>query len=395
MNCMNRKIGSIFFACLLAACHEDKKTSREAFPETQSPPSPEMMSTKNWPISPVTFPVDEAPHDVLTDWWYYSGHVVTEDNERYGVMFVIAQTLRNDLPAAYVANFGLSDAYQKKYKSEERSILVNRDQVTFGGSDGFHFNVKGWTLDGLSGVDHIHAHMSDGSYGINLRLQDIKGIALPGNGTISYGENIPFFTYYYERPRMAVTGDIIVGKQKKHIKEGVLWFDRQWGNFLVLTVGNKWEWFSVLLNDGSDIMFYTSSDENGESYLAYGVYIPPCVSTCKPNTPITSYDIPPDNISVAAKGYWTSPKTGIRYPIDWRAHIKGTATIPTFDLLFTPVIHDAEILHNDPILNKLIYWENDSMITGTKNGQPIAGSGFVELVGYAQKQLPPHEQKGH
>ena len=33
---------------------------------------------------PVAFPRDDGPHDVLTEWWYYTGHLFTAAGERYG-----------------------------------------------------------------------------------------------------------------------------------------------------------------------------------------------------------------------------------------------------------------------------------------------------------------------
>ena len=32
-----------------------------------------------------------------------------------------------------------------------------------------------------------------------------------------------------------------------------------------------------------------------------------------------------------------------------------------------------------------IYWEGEVLITGTRNGAPIGGEGYVELTGYDQK----------
>ena len=32
----------------------------------------------------------------------------------------------------------------------------------------------------------------------------------------------------------------------------------------------------------------------------------------------------------------------------------------------------------------MVYWEGDQTVVGTANGQPIAGRGYVELVGYGQ-----------
>ncbi|MBD3275982.1 MAG: hypothetical protein GF372_11760, partial [Candidatus Marinimicrobia bacterium] len=34
------------------------------------------------------------------------------------------------------------------------------------------------------------------------------------------------------------------------------------------------------------------------------------------------------------------------------------------------------------------YWEGTVQVTGTKNGQPVNGNGYVELTGYAEQGIP-------
>ena len=33
---------------------------------------------------PVVLPRDDGPHDRLTEWWYYTGHLRADDGSRYG-----------------------------------------------------------------------------------------------------------------------------------------------------------------------------------------------------------------------------------------------------------------------------------------------------------------------
>ncbi|KPV53593.1 hypothetical protein SE17_08730, partial [Kouleothrix aurantiaca] len=50
------------------------------------------------------------------------------------------------------------------------------------------------------------------------------------------------------------------------------------------------------------------------------------------------------------------------------------------DLTSTPYLADQE----RPLAT--VYWEGAVRIEGTANGQPISGSGYVELTGYAEQQ---------
>src|SRR5207237_9058370 len=42
------------------------------------------------PVQPIVFPRDAGPHDALTEWWYYTGHLRSErDGRAYGFEFVV------------------------------------------------------------------------------------------------------------------------------------------------------------------------------------------------------------------------------------------------------------------------------------------------------------------
>src|SRR5919201_572917 len=61
------------------------------------------------PPPPVNFPRDALPPDVLTEWWYYTGHLATPAGRPYGFEFTIFQIRRQDTPTTYVGHFALSD----------------------------------------------------------------------------------------------------------------------------------------------------------------------------------------------------------------------------------------------------------------------------------------------
>ena len=51
------------------------------------------------------------------------------------------------------------------------------------------------------------------------------------------------------------------------------------------------------------------------------------------------------------------------------------------DLTLTPSMEEAEFALSAFI--PMVYWEGSVVATGTRNGAPVAGRGFVEMVGYA------------
>src|SRR5947209_452289 len=94
-HCMHR--ASLLLLLLVVGC---------ARPVAPLPPVPRSEAT---PVPPVEFPRDFAPHDALTEWWYYTGHLYTESGREYGFEFTIFQARRQAAPSGYLAHFAISD----------------------------------------------------------------------------------------------------------------------------------------------------------------------------------------------------------------------------------------------------------------------------------------------
>src|SRR6476469_8547825 len=83
------------FSILLVSCGQPASSGgKAAWPGPFSPPPQGTPAP-----APIAFPRDEAPHDTLTEWWYYTGHLQAEDGARYGFESVIFQSIRSTIPA--------------------------------------------------------------------------------------------------------------------------------------------------------------------------------------------------------------------------------------------------------------------------------------------------------
>ena len=49
-----------------------------------------------------------------------------------------------------------------------------------------------------------------------------------------------------------------------------------------------------------------------------------------------------------------------------------------FELSLTPAVEDQELC----FVLDTCYWEGPIVVSGTRNGEPISGRGYVELTGY-------------
>ena len=337
-------------ALLLGAC-----TTRDV---AGLPPAPTATPAV---YAPVTFPKDEAPHNDLSEWWYYTGHLEAEDGRRWGFQYVTFQALRGTLPPFYVGHFAVTDRQRGQFRYGEQMAQGAQVQPAGGG---FALDVNGWQMSGRLGQDQLAAALPD--YAIDLRLTTERPPVLHDGGLVTFGPAGD--SYYYSRTRMDVVGTLVDHGEPVAVR-GHAWFDKQWGNFLVM--GGGWDWFSIQLEDGSDVMLNLIRDDRNVVQLAYGTYV-------APDGQYRHLDA--SAFEVTALGTWTSPRSGATYPMGWRARILD----PDLELVVQPVLLDQEL--DTRRSTNIIYWEGDQDVTGTLDDQPIRGQGYVEMVGYAPGQ---------
>ena len=110
---------------LLAGCGD--AGGGEAFPTPQpNADAATIPASTPGPVpgTVVRFPQDEAPHPVITEWWYYTGHVETADGARYGVEYVIFQGSRADFPIGYASHFAVIDPQTRAFSFDEASSIA-------------------------------------------------------------------------------------------------------------------------------------------------------------------------------------------------------------------------------------------------------------------------------
>jgi predicted secreted hydrolase len=74
--------------------------------------------------------------------------------------------------------------------------------------------------------------------------------------------------------------------------------------------------------------------------------------------------------------WWTSPRTGARYPARVRVQVPGAG----LDLEVRPEVADAEL--DARASTGTVYWEGPVVVTGTASGE-----GYLVLTGYAGETL--------
>jgi predicted secreted hydrolase len=355
---------SLLFVLLLSSCNFPGIASTSQ----QLPLVSETPQATSLP--PVRFPDDEGAHHDLTEWWYYTGHLTaTEASGKlhyYGFELVIFQALRSDLPPVYASHFAISDISRGEFHYDQRQFIASAPLPAHAAAPGINVHVGDWQIQGVNGHDHLEAAMTN--YAINLNLTDRKGPILHnGNGLITYG--LAGFSYYYSRTRMAVSGILQDHGQSLQVT-GLAWMDHQWGNFIT-SANNVWDWFSIQLNDTTEMMIYIIRDASGKTISTYASYI---------DQQRHDHIIAPGALQETILNRWTSPVTGITYPSGWRLTVNDPQLHMTLTL--TPQLKDQELMTHESTGNT--YWEGAVEIQGQHNGKSISGAGYVELTGYVK-----------
>lgn len=349
----------LLLGLLLLACTQPPAALPPVPPATPSP-RPTAQGADGLRLGAVTLPADEAPHDCLTEWWYYTGHLLTPTGRRFGFQFVVFQAIRGQAPVGYAAHAAVTDGAAQRFVYAERSARARRPQRS--GGPGFDLRVADWHMRGLEGQDALSFAVD--RYRLQLDLHALKPPVAHAGGLISFG--VAGESYYYSRTRMAAHGTLEMAGQRTPVT-GQAWFDKQWGDFLVFAQGG-WDWFALQLDDGSDLMLSLVRDASQTVRLAYGTVVDPAGRATH---------LRAEQFHVEVLGRWPSPRRGAIYPSGWRIVVPAAE----LDVRVTPVLLDQEFVAEEAA--GLTYWEGQSLVRGTRGGQPIGGLAYVELTGYA------------
>jgi predicted secreted hydrolase len=325
-------------------------------------------------------PRDDAPHDRLTEWWYYTGHLRDAHGRRFGFEFVIFRAERGTFPVAWAAHFAITDEGGHRFVYAQRSeVGAQVDRRTADGlQDGFDFALKGttdatttWALMGANGIDRVigsfasdQASDNTSTVSLALDLRSTKPAALhDGDGWIDFGP--AGGSYYYSRTRMAASGELTLDGRRLSV-DGEAWFDHQWGDFIAVG-GGGWDWFAINLDDGTDLTLSLVRDQEGNYPLVYGTLVDADGKT---------HHLDREAFAVDVLGHWTSPASGVRYPSKWRVSVPSEHLV--VDL--TPTVAAQEL--DTRATSGVIYWEGSQRVKATRVGKSLGGEAYVELTGY-------------
>jgi len=317
----------------------------------------------------VRLPEDETPHCSGGEWWYYTGTLKSETGKTFGLEAVIfhGSGWRFMLPIeTWVSHYAILNADDGTYVHDQTDWL----NLALGqpSNEGFDLFTPLVQMSGRDGNDHVSASMADGNYRLELDITDVRGVILHNQtGYVPYGTNL--HSFYYSRPQMQASGALTVDGQVLTV-QGDIWFDRQWGRD-VIDPYMQWDWFSLRLDDGIRIMLFVFRD--AESPALEGTYVPVV------GEPVSLAE---DDFVITPTAWWTSSETNITYPVGWEIIINRPELLK---LTVQAAANDQEFDARSTTRN--IYWEGLCTVVGTRGGQSITGSAYVELTNYLPMEI--------
>lgn len=324
------------------------------------------------------FPRDHTSHpDFKTEWWYYSGHLQTENGQRYGYQLTffrvgVDPALRGDSRSRWavrdlhLAHFAISDLTHRRFhywEHRSRGALDSAGALT----DTFKVWNGTWEAGG-DGKIHRLAASAEG-YAINLTLSLRKPPAIHGNNGVSQkAAGLGRASHYYSLTRLATTG-ILTFAGKRQTVTGSTWMDHEFGSNQLTESQVGWDWFAIQLADGAELMLYQlrltdgRPDPHSSGSLIHS-------DGRVAHLPLKAFVLTPEE-------FWQSPKNGGRYPIRWRIQVPNRS----LDLSVQAAFPDQELDTRGSTL--VTYWEGSIAISGTAGNRPITGVGYLEMTGYA------------
>jgi predicted secreted hydrolase len=329
---------------------------------------------------PLSFPADHGPHpEFRTEWWYYTGNLETAAERHFGFQLTFFRTaLAPPVSGAaervsawssrqlYLAHFALTDTAGRRFHAGSR---LGREALGLAGARARPFRVwlEDWSAEsGATDGLPVRLRAAEGDVAIDLVLASDKPVVLQGDHGLSRkGPEPGNASYYYSLSRMSARGTVRAGGESLAVS-GLAWMDREWSTSALGPDLVGWDWLALQLDDGREVIVYRLRRRDGTADAhSAGALIGADGAT----RPLGLGDATLDTLD-----HWTSPRSRVRYPGRWRLAVPGAA----LSLEITPWLADQELIVGTR------YWEGAVRVDGTAAGRPIAGRGYVELVGYGE-----------
>jgi predicted secreted hydrolase len=317
------------------------------------------------------FPGDHGAHDgYRNEWWYITGNLETEQGEAFGyqvTFFRIALTSdtaekrlsRWAASHVWMAHVALTDPEKGQHIAYEK---LAREAMGLAGvqPDPFKIWVGDWQLYSPTNSFPWQIKIAGEDFELDLKIDALRRPLLHGDRGLSQkSEKAGNASFYYSITRLKTGGTIKIGANQFSVT-GLSWLDREWSSSILGENQIGWDWFSLQLDEDTDLMFYNLRNRDGKSdpHSAGSILTSDNRQILLDHTDL---DLTPTR-------WWKNPK-GVNYPVTWELYIKP---------LQRKIVVES-VLNNQEMNLSVNYWEG--MVTVTEHDKQI-GKGYLELTGY-------------
>lgn len=321
------------------------------------------------------FPADHGKHPQFqTEWWYFTGNLASDSERQWGFQLTFFRRRLGTGAAAestwtvqdlYPAHFALTDVKNGRFFHTD---IISREGpgLAHAAEDRLDVKVKDWSAQQQG--DRIRIVARKDGFALDLTLETKKPIVLHGDrGYSRKGDNETQASYYYSLTRLQANGTIEFDATPYSVT-GLAWMDHEFGSSLLSEGQAGWDWFSLQLDDGAELMAFHLRRRDGDFEQPFGSLVHPDGIV----VPLSGSDV-----IIRPVATWTSPRSKAVYPAGWTVEIPRERIF----LRVSPVVADQEI--NAEKSTGITYWEGAVAVEGSKDGKSVTGRGYVELTGYA------------
>ena len=329
-----------------------------------------------------SFPRDHASHpDYKIEWWYYTGNVKAKDGRRFGYQATFFRIGIDPAPAnpskwairdLFMTHLAISDPAGRRHRYAEK---LSRGGPGFAGAATDRYRVwnDDWsatlagTRDSGSGIRHL-LKASSPQVAIDLTLEEGKAPVIHGIGGISQkGAQAGNASHYYSLTRMPTRGSITVDGERFEVT-GDSWMDHEFGTSFLEPGQRGWDWLSIQLSDGRELMLYQlRRDDGSRDPRSSGTLVGADGKT--KHLDVNAFTLTPGRATFKSKN-------GAVYPTEWSISIPAEK----LDLKVTTPLNDQELALERS--TGVAYWEGAIDVSGAAAGKPISGAGYLEMTGY-------------
>ncbi len=331
----------------------------------------------NWRVAEpgweYVFPRDHHAHrEFKTEWWYFTGNLADASGRQFGYQLTFfrqgvlpvaerpAELSRFVVGDLKFAHFTVTDVAGKRFRFAQKTSRGAFGEAGFDDGDRLAW-LDDWELRmDESGRFHLRAE-GDGA-SVDLQLETTKPPVIHGeDGVSAKAATAGHASHYYSLTRLATAGQLQVGAERFAVR-GESWFDHEWATNQLGPDQIGWNWLSLQLDDGRELMLY-------QMRLADGSPDPISSGTLVARDGASKH-LTAGDFTMKPLSWWKSGKTGANYPIAWRVEL------PEEKLALTV----RAVLENQELaLLPLAYWEG----AVEAEGKAVKGRGYLELTGYA------------